>query len=534
MPDTVIVVSGTSDPAAMQGPSPTIADAITASETLAAQTEANAQAAADNAAAAEASAKAAASAQVAVRVMMDAVQENVNIAAAEVVGPLNAKVALVTSIGQQVAGSLGASESAASSASASANTASEDAGATHDDRLLADADVVLTHADVVLTHADADQTALDRIACDADIASIAGGPVASVDGQTGIVGSILAPYFLHKSNDLSDVTASAARTNLGLGGAALLAATAFFQVANLFSELSDGDLVTAKTNLGLGSAANVNSDTLLLISNALSELASVAATARANLGLGTISTHATGDFCLASNNLSEVTPGTALGNLGGLAKSLNLSDLASASSSRSNLGLGTAAVKASSSTDTTLASLASGSYTANHLAVFNDSSGTLKDGGAVPTGAWVQIGSTLTGARASAIFTSIPLTYTQLKVVMSNVTPSSVSAQVNAEFSTNNGTDSYPAQIALGAAVIGKATAFDSILILDGYATALASLTDISSEYAGVGSIEPTVSGYLEYAPACYLLRLASGTNAIKIIPTVGTFSSGSFSLYGR
>lgn len=74
-----------------------------------------------------------------------------------------------------------------------------------------------------------------------------------------------------------------ARSNLGLGSAALLASSAVFQVAN---NLSEGTASTMRSNLGLGSAALLASSAVAQTANNLSDLAS-AATARTNLGLGT-------------------------------------------------------------------------------------------------------------------------------------------------------------------------------------------------------------------------------------------------------
>lgn len=88
-----------------------------------------------------------------------------------------------------------------------------------------------------------------------------------------------------KTDNLSGLASvAAARSNLGLDSAALLAAAAVFQVAN---NLSEGNAATMRTNLGLGSAALLAATAVLQAANNLSDLAN-AATARTNLGLGTM------------------------------------------------------------------------------------------------------------------------------------------------------------------------------------------------------------------------------------------------------
>ena len=185
---------------------------------------------------------------------------------------------------------------------------------------------------------------------------------------------------LLKANNLSDLaSASTARTNLGLGTAATTASSAYdvagaastaqaaaiaasCQRANNLSDVAS--VSTARTNLGLGTAATKNTGTTagnvvvldgsaklpavdgsqltnlpaagggLLAANNLSDVSS-ASTSRTNLGLGTAATHDATDFD-ASGSAALVLGVAAL-------KANNLSDLASASSARTNLGLGTAA-----------------------------------------------------------------------------------------------------------------------------------------------------------------------------------------------
>lgn len=81
----------------------------------------------------------------------------------------------------------------------------------------------------------------------------------------------------------------------------------------------------------LGSAASSASTAFMLGANNLSEI-TTAATARTNLGLGSAATQASSVFCQVANNLSDVTAATA----------------------RTNLGLGTAATAATGTSGATL------------------------------------------------------------------------------------------------------------------------------------------------------------------------------------
>lgn len=94
--------------------------------------------------------------------------------------------------------------------------------------------------------------------------------------------------YLKKSGNLAGLTnLVAARTNLGLGGAAVRADSFFLQAANNLSDVSN--VVAARTNLGLGGAA-IRADSFFLQSgNNFSDLTNVVA-ARTNLGLSAAAT----------------------------------------------------------------------------------------------------------------------------------------------------------------------------------------------------------------------------------------------------
>jgi len=186
------------------------------------------------------------------------------------------------------------------------------------------------------------------------------------------------------ANNLSDLNnAVTARTNLGLGTAATSASTDFLQVSNNLSDINNAG--TARTNLGLGTSATLDTGTSngnvvvldatglpavdgsqltgvvstdsskLAIANNLSDLNNVG-TARTNLGLGTSATLNTG----TSNGNVVVLDATGLPAVDGsqltgitatdstkLAIANNLSDLNNAVTARTNLGLGTASLSAS-------------------------------------------------------------------------------------------------------------------------------------------------------------------------------------------
>ncbi len=173
--------------------------------------------------------------------------------------------------------------------------------------------------------------------------------VASVNGQTGVVSLGASDVSaLAIASNLSDLNnAGTARTNLGLGSAAVLVAGT---AANNAVQLDGSSRLPAVDGSQLTNVTSTDA-TKLAISNNLSDLNNVG-TARTNLGLGTAAVLDTG----TSNGDVVVLDATGLPAVDGsqltgvtstdatkLAIANNLSDLNNVGTARTNLGLGSAA-----------------------------------------------------------------------------------------------------------------------------------------------------------------------------------------------
>lgn len=178
--------------------------------------------------------------------------------------------------------------------------------------------------------------------------------IASLDSSGHVPDGQLTLALLAAGNLAELADKAAARGNLGLGSAALLAANALLESASNLSDLASAS--AARANLGLGSAAvqpaaafdaagaatAVQNASLQKTAN-LSDLAN-AATARTSLGLGSAATQPSTTF--------DSTGAAASAQAASLQKASNLSDLANSGTARTNLGLGTAATQASGAFDT--------------------------------------------------------------------------------------------------------------------------------------------------------------------------------------
>lgn len=159
----------------------------------------------------------------------------------------------------------------------------------------------------------------------------------------------------------------------------------------------------------------------------------------------------------------------------------NLSDVANAATSRTNLGLGNAAVKAvSDNTKATVASV-SGATTIGHIATFADVNGTIQDGGA--SNAFLLAANNLSDvASAPTSFYNITTGgYTLLAI-------SGATATVNADFgklAVCTGASSYTVQLANPAGNAGKFIEFS----IQTTSNALVTLTPLAGLISGQASV---------------------------------------------
>ena len=237
-----------------------------------------------------------------------------------------------------------------------------------------------------------DRTA-DLLAFEALLAAYTHGAGASLVGlqnQTGVntktVQDLANAKFIVQQNNGSMVNAQA----LGSLTTGILKSTTSSGILSISLPLTSIDgLSTSADQMLYTTGANVYATTSLT-ALARSLIADTTTTAmQSTLGLGSAATHNTNFFLQVANSLSDV---------------------ASVSSARNNLGLGTSAVKTATDNSQSYVSSAKGSFTIGHVLLAADVLGTVKDGGSpagMGTVLQVDTGAGLTGGPITSTGTIV-------------------------------------------------------------------------------------------------------------------------------
>ena len=257
---------------------------------------------------------------------------------------------------------------------------------------------------------------------------------------------------------------------------------------------------------GLGTAATKNSGDFLQVVNNLSDLSSASAS-RTNLGLGTISTFNSGDFAQTSNNLS---------------------DLASASSARTNLGLGTAATKNSGDflqVSNNLSDLGSASTARTNLGLGTSSLYNIASSGNAATGE-VVFGN---DSRLSDARTPSAHTHTLSEVTDAGTAASKNSGdflQVTNDLSDISSTSSARTNLGLGTvATLNSGVFTQTANNLSDLASASIARTNL-----GLGTAATKNSGdFLQVVNDLSDISSAGNARINLGLGTISTFNSGSF-----